>query len=435
MAGFVTGVTLATPLLFCLAPVVSTLHSAVADQLRGGGRTSTQTKHQLLAIAGAVTVQFSLAFVLLASAGLLVRSLIKASEANPGFRPEHVLSLRISLPGTIYGTPALRTSFFDRLLSRMSALPGIQQTGAISNLPMDSTSNRFISARGHGPSGVRVDAIFCAGDTLESLRVLLLRGRLLQPADRLRKQPVVVISETVAKRIWPHDNPIGRHIKFGADVAINDSPWLTVVGVVGDIKDHLTSNSPRPVVFTMPEDWVSEMNLVARISGDPLSLASAIRREVKHLDPSLPIEKMETIDQVLDHSLAAERFRTWLLICFASAALLLAMLGIAGVLAYNTAQRAQEFGVRIALGANRRHLLVLVFRHCLRLSGTGIVVGLALSLLVTRALSALLYDTSPLDPGTFVAVPSILAIVALGAAMFPAWRAVHTDPITTLRAE
>ncbi|MGI9073963.1 MAG: FtsX-like permease family protein [Bryobacteraceae bacterium] len=210
---------------------------------------------------------------------------------------------------------------------------------------------------------------------------------------------------------------------------------MTVVGVVGDVKDRLTSNSPRLILFTTPEDWVSEMNVVARTSGDPLSLASAVRHEVKQFDPSLPIENIETIDRVLEDSLSAERFRTLLLASFAIAALLLAMLGIAGLLAYNTAQRAQEFGVRIALGANRRDLLVLVFRHSLRLSSTGIAVGLAVSLLVTRALSALLYDTSPLDPGIFIAVPFILMIVALGAAMIPAWRAVHTDPIMTLRAE
>ncbi|MGI9073964.1 MAG: ABC transporter permease [Bryobacteraceae bacterium] len=230
MTVFVIAITLATPLFFCLTPLVNTLHSAVADQLRGGGRTSTQTKHQRLAMSGAVTIQFSLAFLLLTSAGLLVRSFIKASEANPGFRPEHVLSLRISLPTTIYNKPALIASFFDSLLARMSALPGVQQTGAISNLPMGSTSNSIISVEGPGAARERVDTVFGIGNPLDSLRIPLLRGRLLKPGDRLKKSPVVVISEAVAKRIWPHDNPIGRHIKFGADgppkrLSMDDGGW------------------------------------------------------------------------------------------------------------------------------------------------------------------------------------------------------------------
>jgi putative ABC transport system permease protein len=208
-----------------------------------------------------------------------------------------------------------------------------------------------------------------------------------------------------------------------------------VIGVVGNVKERLTSNSPRPMMFTTPEDWVREMNVLIRTSGDPLSLASAVRYHVHELDPSLPIGKLETLDQVLEQSLSAERFRTLLLAAFAVAALLLATLGIAGLLAYNTAQRAQEFGVRIALGADRRDLLLLVFKRSLRLSGTGIVIGLAASILVTRAVSALLYDTSRYDVGTFFTVPSILALVALGASTLPAWRAVHTDAIAPLKAE
>ena len=177
------------------------------------------------------------------------------------------------------------------------------------------------------------------------------------------------------------------------------------------------------------------MTVVVRTSGDPLLLASAIRREINRLDPNLAVGRIETVNQVLEKSLSAERFRTWLLICFAIAALLLAMLGIAGLLAYNTAQRTHEFGVRIALGADRRALLLLVLTRCLRLSGTGIAVGLLVSIFATRAFASLLYETSPHDLGTFIAVPSILAFVALGASMFPAWRAVHTDPIIALRAE
>lgn len=432
VAAFVAAIALATPLLFCLAPLLTIVRSAIAEQLRGRGRTGTQGRYQRLVMSGTVIMQFSLAFVLLTAAGLLVRSFIKASEANPGFRPEHLLTERISLPKTIYDKPPMVTAFYDRLLEKFSALPGVQQTGAVSDLPMDSTSNQIISAEGHATTE-RVETIFCVGNALRTLGVLPVRGRLLQPGDELRKPPVAVISETLAKRIWPHEDPIGRHVKFGAPM--NDDPWMTVVGIVKDVKDRRTSTSPRAMLFTRLEDWVTDMNVLVRTSGDPLALASVIRHQVNQLDPSLPVEKVQTLDQVLDESLSAERFRTLLLASFAAAALLLAMLGIGGLLAYNTAQRAQEFGVRIALGAERRDLLLLVFKQSLRVSLTGIAIGLIASIFATRLLAALLYDTSRYDATTFVGVPVILALVGLVASALPAWRAIHTDPIAALKAE
>jgi putative ABC transport system permease protein len=382
-----------------------------------------------------VIAQFALAFLLLTTAGLLTRSLLKATEADPGFRPEHLTSAQITLPTAVYKPPAQIAGFFDRLLSELSALPGARQTGAVSDLPTGSTSNVIISMEGQGRNTERVDTLFCRGNALESLGVTLLRGRLLEPEDQIGKPHAVVISETLAKRAWPHADPIGRRIRFGVDIPNNSEPWLAVVGVVADVKARLNSNAPRSLLFMTWPEWVNQMNVFVRTSGDPLLLASAIRREINRLDPSLPVGSIETVDQALGKSLSAERFRTWLLICFAIAALLLAMLGIAGLLAYNTAQRTHEFGVRAALGADRRALFLLVLKHSLRLSGTGIAIGLLVSVFATRALTSLLYDTSAHDLRTFVAVPSILALVALGASIFPAWRAIHTDPIIALRAE
>lgn len=435
MLVFVAAITLTTPLIFCLGPLANIVRSSLVNHLRGEGRTASQGRSQRLVMSAAVVVQFSLAFVLLTTAGLLTRSLLKAAEANPGFRPEHLIGTRITLPQAVYKTPGEITDFYNRLLNGLNAIPGIRQTGAISDLPMRSTSNVVISVEGRGNDTERVDMIFCRGNALESLHISLLRGRFLRPEDDLGRPHSVVISETLAKRFWPNSDPIGRRIRFGIDIPDNNEPWLTIVGVAADVKAQLTSDSPRSMLFTTAGDWVNQMNVLIRTSGDPLLLASAIRHEITLLDPSLPVEKIETVDQVLSDSLSAERFRTWLLVCFAGAALLLATLGIAGLLAYNAAQRTQEFGVRIALGANRRDLLGLVFQHCLRLSGTGIVVGLAASILATRVLSTFLYDTSPLDPATFFAVALILMLVALGAALVPAWRVSRTDPVTVLRAD
>ena len=435
MMAFVTAVALATPLVFCAGPLVNTLRSAIVSSLRGEGRTATQGRQQRRVMSGAVVAQFSLAFLLLTTAGLLMRSLIKAAEANPGFRPEHVISIRLTLPKAVYKGSARTTDFFDRLLSHLDTLPGVRQTGAMSDLPMGSTANVVISVEGRGADTEKVDSVFCRGNALDALGLSLLHGRLLQPKDQMGKRHATVISDALAKRIWPHEDPIGRRIRFGVDMPNNDSPWLTIVGVVADVKARLNSDSPRLLLFTTWQDWFNEMRVVVRTSGDPLTLAGAIRGEIKRLDPGLAAGRMETLHQVLDESLSAERFRTWLLICFATAALLLATLGIAGLLAYTTAQRKQELGVRIALGANRRALLLLIVRYCLRLSGTGIVVGMLASLFVTRGMRSLLYDTSPNDLGTFVAVPSILVLIALAASMVPAWRAAQTDPIAALRTE
>lgn len=430
---FVVAVTLITPLFFCLGPFAGAIRSGLAEQLRGEGRSSTQGKRERRIMSASVIVQFSLAFLLLTTAGLLLRSFIHASEANPGFQAEHLVTMRFALPNTTYKTPSQIRKFFSSLLARLSTLPGVRQVGAISDLPMNSTSNVILSVEGRTSDSERADTLFCLGDALASLRVSLLKGRPLQP-DGYPGKHVAVISEGLAKRAWPHENSIGKRIKFGVDDPLNDQPWLTVVGVVADVKTKC-SQSPRLALFTTPPDWVNEMNVLVRTPANPLSLANAIRREVKQIDPNLPVGSIKAVDQILDESLSAERFRTWLLASFAIAAVLLATLGIAGLLAYHAAQRMHEFGVRIALGANRRNLLGLVFRRCLRLSSTGIAIGLIASLVTTRVLSALLYDTSPLDPATFIAVSFILMLVALGAAMIPAWRVIHVDPAMSLRAE
>jgi putative ABC transport system permease protein len=316
-------------------------------------------------------------------------------------------------------------------MAKLGTLPGVSQTGAVSDLPMGSSANRLLAVQGRQGTE-RIDTIFCFGSALPALGIHALRGRLLAPEDALAKDRPAVLSESLARRLWLHGDPIGHHAKFGES---EKEPWMTVVGVVKDVKDQLSSSSPRFLLFTTPEDWDTWMNVLVRASQDPLSLASAVRKQIKELDPSLPVSKLETLDQVLDQSLAAERFRTSLLSAFAASALLLAMVGIAGLLAYHAAQRRQEFGVRLALGADRHDLLRLVLLHTLRLSVSGIALGLTASLVVTRALSALLYETSHYDPATFLAVPAILALVALCASVLPAWRAIHTDPARALRAD
>jgi predicted permease len=297
MMAFVVAVTLGTPFVFCLGPLVLTFRSGLVNQLRGEGRTTTQGKHQTVMMSAAVITQFALAFLLLTTAGLLTRSLWKATEADPGFRPEHLISAQITLPAGLYKTPAQIAGFFDRLLAGLSTLPGVRQTGAMSDLPTGSTSNVLISIEGQGGNTERVDTIFCRGNALQLLRVTQLRGRLLQPEDQIGKPHSVVISEALAKRVWPHRDPIGRRIRFGVDIPNNDEPWLTVVGVVADVKARLNSDAPRSLLFMTWTEWVNQMNVVVRTSNDPLLLASAIQREINRLDPSLAVGRIETVNQ------------------------------------------------------------------------------------------------------------------------------------------
>lgn len=434
MAAFVAAVTLVTPLIFCMTPFMTTMRRISAIQLHGEGRTITRSRRERLLMSSLVIAQFSLAFVLLTTAGLLLRSFVNAMQTNPGFEPEHVISMRITLPTQAYKNPVQIRSLFNGLLAEIGTLPGVRQAGAMSDLPMSSTSNVILTAK-ESARTEKVDTLFTLGSVLRALGVQLIEGRLLEPDDYVGKPHVAVISESVAKRIWPKKNPIGRQIKFGVDDPMNDQPWLTVVGVVADVKAQLTDKSPRLVLFTTPADWVNAMNVIVRTDGNPIAIATTLRRKVAEADPDLAVGRIATIDELLNGSLSAERFRTWLLMCFAVAAMSLATLGIGGVIAYNVGQRVQEFGIRVAVGAKPRSLAALVLEHCSRLCGAGLLIGIGAALLVTRTVSALLYETSPLDPATFAAVAVVMILFALGASAIPIWRVLHLDPISSLKAE
>jgi predicted permease len=419
---FVLAIVLATPVLSALIPMIYVLPSALANRLREGGRSATQGKQQRFFMSAAVITQFSLAFVLLAAASLLIRSFLKASESDPGFAPAHVISVPIRLPQEVYQKPEAIRRFYRELLSGVSKLPGVQRAGAISTLPMYYTGNGLITPEGRGEHTERTRMLWSFGSSLETLGTPLVRGRLLGPGDDLANDVRVVISETLAKRSWPGLNPIGRRLKQGSMEW--PTPWMTVVGVVKDVKESQSSVSPNPILVSTEAQYTqNDMHLVIRISGDVRALATAIRKEVHRLDPDLPVEDIQTIDAYLDKSLAPERFRTFLLASFAGIALLLSVVGIAGLLSYNTAQRRQEFGVRLALGATRSDLVQLVFAQGLKLSLAGIAIGLLASLLVTRTLGSFLYETSPYDPLTFIGVPLLLVLVAMIASVWPAWRA------------
>jgi predicted permease len=433
---FLVAIIVLIPVVFSLGPLVETIRSNVAADLRDQGRSATQSKRQRRIMSGAIIVQFGLASVLLTAAGLLLHSFLRASKISPGFESGGLLSMRIDLPGNVYDDRSRTGNLFNSLISRVATLPGVERAGAISELPTGSTANVALSIERGGSGSERADTLFCLGDALKTLGVRLIKGRLLQPDDYMGAPHTAVVSESLARRAWRNaDDAIGRRIRFGVDDPMNDQPWLTVVGVVADMKARLNSDAPRLAVFTPPNDPLPTMQVLVRTLSDPVLIAPTLRKEVGQLDPNLATGQVKTVDNILSESLTSERFQTWLMSSFAITAMLLATLGMAGLLAYNGAQRIQEFGLRIALGATRRDLVGIILRDCLRISGTGIAIGLVAALITTRALSALLYDTSPLDLATFLGVPSILLLVAISAAIFPAWRVIHANPMTTLRAE
>ena len=434
---FVAAVTLTTPLVFCLAPVIDIARTEIADGLREGGRTGTQSKRQRHFMSAAVVTQFVLAFLLLSGAGLLIRSFIRASQSDPGFKPDHVLSAGISLPAAAYGKPERVEEFYQEALQRVSALPGVLEAGGISELPMNFTTNSLYTVEGGGRAKENAFRFYVSGDAMRLLRLPLLRGRYIDGPAGLDASRAVVISESIAKRNWPGQDPLGHRLKIGIEAS--QTPWMTVVGVVKDVRDSLASMAPRSLMFLAHEQMshnpVRNRQILVRTSQDPLTLAGAIQRQIRLLDPALPLQQVQTLDQWLGKSLEPERFRTFLLAAFAGTALLLAMLGIGGLLAYNVEQRAKEFGVRMALGASQRNLVSMVVKQGLRLILLGITVGVAASLFATRAISSLLYGTSEYDWLTYTAVPMLLAFVGLAASILPGWRASRVDPMTALKAE
>ena len=330
--------------------------------------------------------------------------------------------------------------FYRKALQRMSVLPGVLEAGGISELPMNRTGNSVYTVEGGGRAKDNAFRFYVSGDAMKLLRLTLASGRYIDGLDGLNAPLAVVVSESIAKRNWPGQDPIGHRMKFGIEAS--RTPWMTVVGVVKDVRDSLASTAPRSLMFLSAvaqeqifHGSVRNRQILVRTSQDPLMLTGTIQRQIRRLDPALPLQQVQTLDQWLGKSLEPERFRTFLLAAFAGTALLLAMLGIGGLLAYNVAQRAQEFGLRMALGASQQDLVSIVVKQGLRLSLLGITVGVAASFFATRAIASLLYDTSQYDLLTFTAVPALLALVGIAASAVPGWRASRVDPMTALKAE
>ena len=434
--GFGILLSLITGALFGLLPALDAARADLHGTLKEGGRGTSAS-----ASAGAhralVVVQVGLAVVLLLGAGLLVRSFSELTRVRVGFRSDHVLTAEIRVSGERYDSTALVNRFYDRVLAQVRTTPGVGRVGGSMKLPMDGRPLSTITVEGQ-PAEVRrsTDVAYnlVRGDYFEALGIPLVAGRMFTEQDREDRLPVVLVNQAAARTFFADGQPVGRRVHLGPDP---HSPMATVIGVVGDTRDEGFDVAPRPAVYAshVQNTWWRSLVVVVRTSGDARSAEAALRRAVRSADPALALREVRTLDDVLGESLAPRRFAMSLVSGFAAAALLLAAVGIYGVLAFSVARRTREFGVRLALGASKPNLLGLVVRQGMAWCTVGLAFGVAGSVAAGRVLERMLYAVRPTDPIALGLVTAGVVVVAAVACTVPAVRAARVDPITSMRAE
>ncbi|HEY9479516.1 MAG TPA: ABC transporter permease [Gemmatimonadaceae bacterium] len=434
--GFTLILALGTSIIFGLAPALQISRVELQATLRQGARGAIpRGRTRIRSVL--VVVQIALAMVLLVGAGLMFGSFLRLQSVPVGFDASNVLTVPLQLPEERYADET-RQAFFESVRARIASIPGVQYVGATSTDPLRQWgfSNDVTpeDRAAEAPAGGFMQAGWrsVTPGFFRAMGIPLLQGRLLTDADGAGGTQPVVITRSMASRLWPDDDPIGKRLFWGG----TDGAPHTVVGVVGDIRDVQLDADPAPLLF-LPygEVPVPGMTLVIRTAGDPASVAGAVRREINAEDRELPLPEVSSLAESRSAAVAEPRFRMLLLAGFAAAALLLATVGIYGVMAFAVAQRTREIGVRIALGAHTRRVFALVLRQGMVLAGIGVIVGLAGSLAVTRFLQSLLFGISATDPVTLVAVALLLGAVTLIGAYLPARRAARIDPIVALREE
>ena len=447
---FTAGVSLLVALLCGVLPALELSRANTGEALKEGGRTGSDGRHQRAIFNTLVTAQVALSVVLLVGAGLLVRSFDRLLSIDPGFRAERVLTFGTSLPVSGYSRGADVRAFYTRLVDALENMPGVSGISASTDLPLNVRDRRAFTieqetaATRDLPHAVAPQWVI--GDYFEVLGIPLKRGRVFTRQDAANSELVVVINETMARLFWGDSDPVGQRMAWGGPT--NHLPWMRVVGVVGDVKQSSLDVATVPQTY-VPWLQVSDGRLAENVAGQMRSLkiaiktdidaeavASSVRQQVRSLDPSLPVTGLQTMNDLLRTSTAPQRFNVMLLGSFALLALLLAAIGIGGVLATSVSRRTRELGVRMALGAPRARVMVAVLRQGMLPALVGLAVGLLLSMrLVTRTMQSLLFEVKPLDAMTFASVALALVSVAFVACLIPGWRAMRVDPMVALRRD
>jgi len=428
-------ISLATGLLFGLAPAFRTMKEnlvdALKDGIRGGGEATLKNRTRSLL----VVFESAIAVLLLIGAGLLIRSLVALQNVDPGFDPNNVLTLRVDLPPQKYNTPEKTSNFFEQLETRIAGLPGVEAVGFITDLPLSGQSNDMPYAV-EGRPVVASNKAFADfrrvnQNYLSAMRIPLRRGRNFTEQEVRQSDKAIVVSQAFVDSVFPNEEALGKRLIIWS--GIRDEPY-EIIGIVGDIRHRSLQGEPSATMYTPTREPV-RVSLVIRTQGDPLSLVGGVRKEVNALDPDQPIAAVRPMTEWVAMSAAGARYRTTLLGLFALLAMILAATGIYGVMSYSVAQRTQEIGVRMALGARPFDVLKLVVRQGMILALIGVVVGLAGALALTRVMSSLLFGVTERDPITFGVVAALLIVVAFIACCVPARRATKVDPLVALRYE
>ena len=436
---FTMAVTLGTGILFGLAPAVQASQHSPFEDLKEGGHSGTPNAassrlRQMLIIA-----ETAFSVVLLVGAGLLMRSFLRVLAVDPGFHADNVLTLRIALPQERYSKPEQVRTFYREIMARIDALPGVQAAGATAALPLagvGGSGTTTVDTQEVPPDQTTPEADWrpITSGYFEAMQIPLLSGRYFSQSDIDTTAPVAIVDDTFARTYWPHENPVGKRVHLGG--LRSTAPWMTVVGVVGHVH-YRELEAPSRVQLYWPEDQrpYNTMSLAIRTGQDPLALAQAVRSQVQAVDPDQPIYQVRTISQ-LKSEWVSRRFLTLLLVgLFAAFALILAAIGIYGVMAHSVIRRTHEIGIRLALGANPTNVMSLILTQGAGLTGIGLIVGLIASFALTRMMNSVLYGVSVTDPLTFAGVALLLMLVALAACYIPARRAMRVDPIVALRYE
>jgi putative ABC transport system permease protein len=435
---FAIGLALLTGVLSGLVPALRLSKADVHDSLKEGSRgISSGANRRLRGLL--VVAEVSLSLTLLVGAGLLLRSLARLLTVSPGFEVSHVLTLRTSVLGQRFADNKVLRQYFADAVAHLRSIPGVEAVAAASQFPFDGNMDRYgFHADGKMHSNPELDESaerFCiTPGFLSALRIPLLRGRDITDADVAESPGVILINQTTAQRIWPGEDPLGKRVKLGG----LDHPWMTVVGVVGDVHHEGLDAIPWTQFYVPHSQWPfpdSDMTFVVRTSGPPGAIASAARQAVHSLDATQPLSRVMPLEDYVGLSVQGRRFSLILIGAFAAIALLLSVIGIYGVTAYTVAQRTREIGIRVALGAQRSEVLALMMRQGAVLILAGIGVGVVASLALTRFLSSMLFGVAPTDPVTFALVSGLLVSVGALACWIPARRAMRVDPIVALRHE
>jgi predicted permease len=436
---FAVSVSLLTGLLFGLIPALKASRSNFNDALKTGGRDAMGSHHRTRMRSLLVITEIAFSLVLLTGAGLMIGTLKNLLGVSLGFNPENVITMRVSLPEARYSL-ARTAAFYRQLQDRVRGQPGVEAVAIVNQLPMsDVTANVSFDVEGR-PSNTDInvaDTQIISPDYFRAMGISLMRGQFLNDEEAKLPPASVVVNQTLARKVWPGTDPIGKRIRLQPS-----DPWLSVIGVVADIKNHGSNVATRPEIYFLLTDrpvqlWVDlrSMTLVVRTSSEPGHMVSAVREQLKQLDSELPIYKVSTLKELVSSSISQTRFPALTLSLFACAALLLAAIGVYGVLAYTVAQSRHEIGVRMALGAQQGQILRFFLGQGVRWAALGGCAGIVVALIMVRFMRSMLFQISAYDPENFLAVVAVLSVVVLMACFIPALGATRVDPVVAMRNE